>query len=516
MKLTTTDYRKKLQGCWLGKNIGGTLGAPFECLRGVFDVSFYTQELKGEPLPNDDLDLQLVWLNAAEKYGRNVDARILGEYWLTYIVPNWGEYGAGKNNMRQGIVPPLSGYVNNVFKDSNGAYIRSEIWACLAPGHPEIAVQYAYEDAIVDHSHEGVYAEVFFAALQSAAFVESDTYKLIDIGLSYIPQESGVAGAIQCVVNAYREGLTWQETRVRVLNEYPGSFGTFGMKKEDLPDDVPVGPMGYDAPSNVGITIIGWLYGEGDFGESICIATNCGEDTDCTAATIGAIMGIIGGVDSIPTKWSEPIGDSIKTLCINLGDQGLRIPKTVTELTNRIMELAPSFLGSAICDALNPESGYVITMQEKEQLACRDLRVNSFMDTNFREQLSRGPFHIPYDFVIFHADLDYGREPYVQPSTPFEIKLTVDNQIFMQQWMHVNWHLPEGWTIQEGKKTAFSLEQYHCNIGKKTITYTIMPAEQLIDSRYDLVLELISQGRPTKGLIPLTFLNVPFPDSVEG
>lgn len=507
MKLTLREYHDKLRGCWLGKNIGGTLGAPFECLRGVFDVAFYTQELHGEPLPNDDLDLQLVWLNAVEKYGRQVSAPILGEYWLSYIVPNWGEYGAGKNNMRQGIVPPLSGYVNNVYRDSNGAYIRSEIWACLAPGHPEIAVQYAYEDAIIDHSHEGVYAEVFFAAVQSAAFVESDTFKLIDIGLSYIPADSGIARGVQSVIAAYRSGKTWQEARVQVLCDVPGSFGILGMKKHELTDDLPVGPMGYDAPSNVGITILGWLYGEGDFGDSICIATNCGEDTDCTAATIGAIMGIIGGANNLPAKWLEPIGDTIKTMCLNLGDQGLAVPKTVTELTDRIIRLTPSFLGASICDVLNMEDGgYTIKMLSGDDLNHRSAAYNIWSEYSFAAKLAKGPFVVPYEFPIFHVELDYGKEPYVQPGKPFTLKMTVDNKLFMQQWVHALWHLPEGWTVEQGRKTAFSLEQYHCNIGSKTIIFTLLPPEQLQEHRYDLVLELQSQGRPTKGLVPLTFL----------
>lgn len=109
MKMHVSDYRKKVEGCWMGKSIGGTLGAPFECRRGVFDVSFYTHDLNGEPLPNDDLDLQLVWLNAVEEFGRRTNASILGEFWLSYISPNWSEYGAGKNNLRVGLAPPLSG-----------------------------------------------------------------------------------------------------------------------------------------------------------------------------------------------------------------------------------------------------------------------------------------------------------------------------------------------------------------------------------------------------------------------
>lgn len=71
-------------------------------------------------LPNDDLDLQLVWLNAAEEYGKNVNAEILGEYWTSYVTADWSEYGAGKNNMRYGLMPPISGLYKNHNKDSCG------------------------------------------------------------------------------------------------------------------------------------------------------------------------------------------------------------------------------------------------------------------------------------------------------------------------------------------------------------------------------------------------------------
>ena len=90
------EYRDKVLGCWTGKNIGGTLGAPMEGKRDIFDVTFYTQDLKGHPAPNDDLDLQLVWLRAIEDNGLyRVDERILGEYWLRFITGPWNEYGIG-------------------------------------------------------------------------------------------------------------------------------------------------------------------------------------------------------------------------------------------------------------------------------------------------------------------------------------------------------------------------------------------------------------------------------------
>lgn len=507
-QLTLSEYRDRVLGCWLGKNIGGTLGAPFECRRGVFPIDFYTQDLQGEPLPNDDLDLQLVWLNAAEKYGRAVTAAILGEYWLMFVIPNWGEYGAGKNNLAAGLLPPLSGYVNNAYRDSCGAFILSEIWACLAPGHPELAVQYAYEDATVNHSREGVYAEVFCAAVESAAFAEADTRRLIEIGLSYLPDDCGVTRAVRTVIECYDGGLTWQEARKRVLQAVPATFGLLGTPPEQLAPDEPAGDMGYDAPSNLGIILIGWLYGEGDFGRSLCIAASCGEDADCTAGTLGAILGIIQGAAALPERWLEPIGRSIKTLCVNRGDQGLRVPATVDEMTERVLKLTPRFLGSEFVDVLTGSDGYTITMLAGDALVNRPRRRNAFLDDRWLDRLVRQPFCVKHDFVLFNTVLDYQGEPVVRPGVPRTLKLTVENQFFKQQWLTVRWHLPAGWQVTPGPAVAVPLEQYHCNIGACTVEFTLL-APELPEPRYDLVLQITSQGHHTQGLIPVTLLNVP-------
>ncbi len=59
MWMNVSEYRKKVEGCWMGKNIGGTLGAPFEGRRGVVDIDFYTQDLGGEPMPNLEIEWHL-------------------------------------------------------------------------------------------------------------------------------------------------------------------------------------------------------------------------------------------------------------------------------------------------------------------------------------------------------------------------------------------------------------------------------------------------------------------------
>ena len=175
MYLSLPEYRRRLAGCWIGKNVGGTLGMPMEWNRQENDVTYYTHEMTGEPLPNDDLDIQILWLIALEDQGLSLDCKVLGQYFNELMIFTHAEYGTAKTNLRAGLQPPVSGTHNNDFKDSCGSFIRSEIWACLFPGHPQRAAEYAFQDAVVDHGNgEGVYAEVFVAAMESAAFFETD------------------------------------------------------------------------------------------------------------------------------------------------------------------------------------------------------------------------------------------------------------------------------------------------------------------------------------------------------
>ena len=146
------------------------MGTPYEGQRRTWDIQGFATE-PGKPMPNDDLDLQLIWLHAVEQMGPYaINAATLGEFWISLIPPNWNEYGVGKNNIKRGLIPPISGDYQNSWKNSNGAWIRTEIWACLAPGCPEIAAKYAIEDASVDHgAGEGTIAAAFVAAMQASA-----------------------------------------------------------------------------------------------------------------------------------------------------------------------------------------------------------------------------------------------------------------------------------------------------------------------------------------------------------
>lgn len=505
VRMNVKEFRNKVEGCWMGKNIGGTLGTPFEGKRGTVDIDFYTRDLEGQALPNDDLDLQLVWLIAAEKFGRATNASILGEYWHSFIVPNWSEYGMGMNNMRMGLVPPLSGWVGNPNRDSCGAFIRSEIWACLAPGHPEVAVRYAYEDAIVDHSEEGVYGEVFCAAVQSAAFVESDKRKLIEIGLSWIPETCGVARGIRCVIESQKRGLDWKQARKELLREVPDAFfyGYMGEKEEDLPR----GRTGYDAPANVSIFVLGWLYGEDDFGRSLCIAVGCGEDTDCTAATLGATLGIIHGIDAIPEKWKAPIGNGIVTISLNKADMGWIFPTTVQELTERVIRLTPRFLDDQYVDTVGAKEGYALLLLQGDALQNHPRQMVPGTFRTFEEDvLSRQPFTVRYETPIYTAWLEYCAEPLVRAGDTLKLVLHFENQLRKPQWLTIRWHLQDGWQVAPAPEASLVLPHHiGGHVGIATAEFALTPLE-LTRARTDLFVDISSDGRHTRLVIPVTLL----------
>ena len=501
MKFST--YYDKVRACWLGKNIGGTLGMPREGHRGVFDLSYYTHDLSGGSFPNDDLDLQLVALIAAERHGLSLSAEILGEYWLTYVPCDWSEYGAGKSNLRRGFLPPVSGAFYNGYARSNGAFIRSELWACLCPGDPAQAVKYAFADASVDHSGEGVYGELFCAAVQSAAFALSDIPALVEIGLSFLPDDCLLRRCIELVKACYREGKDWRVARKELLQFAPSPFGLRYVYDNDLPDknpepDIPMGEVGNDAATTVAIAVIGLLWGEGDFDKSLTIAASCGEDTDCTAGFIGAMMGILRGTAAIDKKWTEPIGIDIKTISVDPSKGG--VCRTVVELSDRVSRLMPTFCRERIRygEGCEPE----VTMPARDALD-RPIKLGLFEYADKRTFLSTTPLFVEKSCAVFDARLSFASVELPEDGV-CRLTLTAYNHHDRPEWLRLKWHLPSGVSVSGGSESSFYMDQFTGITKLSSKSYTLC-TEGFESGELSLLLEISIPGRPTRLFLPVTF-----------
>ena len=321
--LPAVDLRARIHGCWLGKSIGGTLGLPAEGKPGPLTFSFYDPVPTSAP-PNDDLELQLVWLDLVEHRGFALTQRDFADAWLAHIHYMWDEYGRCRWNLRRGVPPSAAGTFENWFVAGMGSPIRSEIWACICAGRPAAAAAYAALDASLDHGAEGIAGEVYLAVLQALVLGGASLPAALSDALHRIDAGTETAGALRRVFELHRAGRAPWDAYAELVRRHGHDNFTH-------------------APLNLGLTVWALLYGEGDFERSILLAANGGYDTDCTAATVGATLGMLLGPDGIGDRWKKPIGEDV---FVGPGIQGIRAPATLGELTERTLALAERFSAS--------------------------------------------------------------------------------------------------------------------------------------------------------------------------
>ncbi len=414
IQLSKKEYYDKMYACWLGKNIGGTLGAPYEVKKYVNDLTFYHPVPNGSA-PNDDLDLQLVWLKLLEDKATLPEVEDFANYWLKYTsYYPWDEYGFCSRNLERGLLPPVSGCFENFFIDNMGSPIRSEIWACLFPANPQAAAVMAWKDSSLDHAGgEGTYGEMFWAAVESAAFVESDPEMLIKIGLEMIPAYSEISRVIRDAVWCYKNGVRWANARNKIVECYGGNHGCH-------------------AVPNHGFTILGWLYGK-DFGDKLCKAVNCGYDSDCTGATLGSLLGIIGGRKGIPKKWLAPIGEQIVTHPLT-GKCGA--PKTIKELSGRMLKMAEKF------EACSSTAGF-----GNKSVLSKDLRSLLFKNEKARNILKIDPLSTIVVREGLTITLHYNGDPVILSGIRKSLEVTVSAKGAPVQ-AKIELKAPKGWQVE--------------------------------------------------------------------
>ena len=323
-KIAYEEYLDKILGCWIGKCIGGTIGAQVEGTKELMNFTLDTAFPEEIP-PNDDLDLQVLWLETMHEKGVHITSCDLADAWMARCWYPFNEYGNFKRNYAKGIRPPFSGSFDNAFFETGmGCPIRAEIWGLICPANPELAGEYAYMDGGLDHTEQSIGAEKLWSAVVAEAFFDADIIGLVRNFLGLLPEGTPVRGCVADVFESFERGMDWKEARMRMLIRHGH-------------------PEACDSPVNTGLTVLSLLYGGGDFGETQLIALNAGYDTDCTCATAGAVMGAAVGADGIPEEWKDPIGDEFVT--------GIDLRRTDLSLLKLSEDTAAA--GIAVASSLN-------------------------------------------------------------------------------------------------------------------------------------------------------------------
>ena len=280
------DYYNRVYGCFLGKCIGGTAGGPAEGRKELLDYPL-DEAILHTALPNDDLDLQILWLEVMEEKGIFFTARDLAQSFYDNVPYGPGEYAYFKKNFGRGIMPPLSGSFNNRFyKNGMGCPIRSEIWACICPGDPERTRHYVEMDGTLDHEYDSVLAEYFLASAESMAFFRCSDDSISDLVsevLTYLPADAKITQALARTLQLCKEQRDWKWIRSDIIRRY------------GHPDCT-------NLYQNMCFTLLALLYGGGDMRETIRLGCAMGYDTDCICATAASVIGILRGADQLLHK----------------------------------------------------------------------------------------------------------------------------------------------------------------------------------------------------------------------
>jgi len=291
--LSYHKYRDKVLAGWIGKSFGGVIGARLENHKELKNIPLEEVWPEGKMIPNDDLDLQVVWLEAMQERGLFLTSEDLQDFWQDRCWYFFCEYGIFLNNVQRGIAPPLSGLWNNrFFKHSEGCPIRSDIWGFVAAGNPQLAAELAQQDGQLDHGSISIQTEQFLAAASAQAMLTDSLEEALAAGLSVIPHESPIARAVP---------------RVREINnQYPDErqawrvvIREFGHRNAN------------DAVTNHALTLLALFAGKGDIKRTLHLCANFGWDTDCTASTAGALLGALQGTAGMPQDWLEKLGKNL-------------------------------------------------------------------------------------------------------------------------------------------------------------------------------------------------------------
>lgn len=333
-----TDINNKIQGAWMGRICGCMLGKSVEGIRTRELVPFlketdnypmhryicrsdlaeevvskykfpfagrvYADEISAMPV-DDDTNYTVLAQKIIEKYGRDFTPYDVSRTWLS--LQGKDAYCTAERvafcNFVKGYMPPQSAIYQNPYREWIGAQIRGDYFGYINPGNPKMAAEMAWRDASISHVKNGIYGEMFIAAMIAIAATTNNVEDIVLGGLAEIPHTSRLYESAMSMIECYRNGTTKNDCFTMIHQKYDEYSG------HDWCHTI----------SNAVIVVASLLYGKGDFAKSICMAVETGFDTDCNGATVGSILGMANGLKSIPEYWTKPFNNRLNTSIFGVG-----------------------------------------------------------------------------------------------------------------------------------------------------------------------------------------------------
>jgi hypothetical protein len=309
-ELTRAELQDKIKGGWAGQVIGCTFGGPTEFrFPGAmiqdyqtisWDPSLVAMRFERSPGLYDDIYMDLTFVEVMAREGIDAPAASHAQAFAHAGYPLWHANQAARYNILNGILPPASGHwTNSPHADDIDFQIEADFAGLMSPGMVNAGAEICDRVGHIMNYGDGWYGGVYMAAMYSLAFVSGEVEYVVEEGLKVLPPESGFARCIRDVIGCYRSDPNdWKKAWFDVNRKWAEDVG--------CPDFV-FDPGNIDARVNGAYVVIGLLYGHGDFGRTLEIATRCGQDSDCNPASAGGVLGTMLGYDRIPAVWRDPV-----------------------------------------------------------------------------------------------------------------------------------------------------------------------------------------------------------------
>ncbi|MHC4717966.1 MAG: ADP-ribosylglycohydrolase family protein [Planctomycetota bacterium] len=324
------DYADRVRGAFLGRAAGCTLGAPVEGW--TPDRMEALAAHNGDPFPptdywsyvdapyqlrygadarvnytrggirhipvDDDMTYTVLGLLILEDYGPGFTTADVGAAWVKYLPVACTAEKVALANLKAGVSWRQAGVKGNPYMEWIGADIRSDPWGYACPGWPEMAAEMAYRDAYISHRYNGIYGEMYFSAAIAAAFAVDDPVEALHVALTEIPRSCRLY-----------EDLTWA---LKVAPRVTDHVKAYRLVQQRF-GPARGGMSTVHTNNNACLTVWGVSIGGRDLTRAIATTVAMGYDNDCTAATVGSIVGAAVGGRNIPDHWARPFRNRCHT-----------------------------------------------------------------------------------------------------------------------------------------------------------------------------------------------------------
>ena len=349
--ISEAALRDKINAAWLGRIAGCNIGKPVEwgvhwtsehirdylILADAYPLRDYIPVL--DPMPegfkltdcwpettrgnvkgsarDDDIDYPILALHLLETYGSKLTAEDVGAAW-TRLFPIEQVFTAERAayiNLVEGVKVPDVARRRNPYREWIGAQIRGDVFGYVNPGDPWTAASLSFQDASLSHVGNGIYGEMWAAALVAAAFTADSAQEAVETALAVVPPRSRLAEALRHVNELKASGIGWDEA----LEEIQSAYGHYSW---------------VHTINNAAAVAAALLWSDDDFVTGVGRIVMSGWDTDSNGATVGSVLGILTGTANLPEHLIAPLENRTRSALFGFDNS------VISDLAERTTTLA--------------------------------------------------------------------------------------------------------------------------------------------------------------------------------